>query len=177
MTMSQDESGGWLHADLEWPALVDAWGSSRVLAIGLALIAAGAFLLAFLPNTIGAVGYVLSIIVLTPGYQLFQGANNTSVLANVPTDWRGTVSGLLGPSRNLGLIGGASVMGAVFALGVGTQDIAHAAPAAIAIGMQLTFLLAGAIMTVAIGTNVIARRSERASWLATLEQPKQKSQV
>lgn len=155
--------------------LVDAWGSNRVLAIGLALMAAGAFLLAFLPNTIGVVGYVLSIIVLTPGYQLFQAANNTAALADVPTDRRGTVSGLLGLSRNIGLIGGASVMGAVFALGVGTQDVAHAAPAAIAIGMQLTFLLAGAMTTVAIGTNVIARRSERASLLATADQPTQES--
>jgi predicted MFS family arabinose efflux permease len=58
--------------------LVDAWGSGRVLAMGLALLAVGAFSLAFLPNMIGIAGYVLSIIVLTPGYPLFQAANNTA---------------------------------------------------------------------------------------------------
>ena len=142
--------------------LVDAWGSSRVLMIGLALMAVGAFLLAYTPNTIGVVGYALSITVLTPGYQLFQAANNTAALAGVPRDRRGTASGLLGLSRNIGLIGGASVMGAVFTFGVGTQEVARAAPAAIATGMQLTFLLAGAMITVAIVVNVIAGRSERA---------------
>lgn len=130
--------------------LVDSWGSGRVLAIGLALLAAGAFLLAILPGRIGVTGYVLSIIILTPGYQLFQAANNTAALADVPKDRRGTVSGLLSLSRNIGLIVGASVMGAVFAFGVGTEDFVHAAPAAIAAGMQLTFLLAGGLMIVAI---------------------------
>lgn len=146
--------------------LVDACGSSRVLVIGLVLMAVGAFLLAFLPNMIGVFGYVVSIIVLTPGYQLFQSANNTAALANVSADRRGTVSGLLGLSRNIGLIGGASVMGAVFAFGVGTEKLVHAGPAAIASGMQLTFLLAGAIIAVAIGINISARRSERALLLA-----------
>lgn len=131
--------------------LVDAWGSGRVLAIGLALLAAGAFLLALLPNTIGVAGYVLSIIVLTPGYQLFQAANNTAALADVSKDRRGTVSGLLNLSRNIGLMVGASAMGAVFAFGVGTEDFAHATVSAIAAGMQTTFLLAGGMMVVAMG--------------------------
>ncbi|WP_397458994.1 MFS transporter [Pseudomonas asplenii] len=130
--------------------LVDAWGSGRVLAMGLALLAAGACLLAFAPNMIGLAGYVLSIVVLTPGYQLFQAANNTATLADVPKDRRGTVSGLLSLSRNLGLITGASVMGAVFAFGVGTQAFAHADASAIAAGMCLTFLLAGVMMIFSI---------------------------
>lgn len=133
--------------------LVDSRGSGSALAIGLALLAVGAFLLAILPNLIGVTGYVLAILVLTPGYQLFQAANNTATLADVPGDRRGTVSGLLGLSRNIGLISGASVMGAVFAFGVGTADFAHAAPAAIATGMRLTFLLAGGLMLVAIGVS------------------------
>lgn len=130
--------------------LVDAWGSGRVLAVGLTLLAVGAFLLALLPNVIGVAGYALSIIVLTPGYQLFQAANNTATLTDVPKDLRGTVSGLLSLSRNIGLIAGASVMGAIFALGVGTGDFLHAAPSAIAIGMRLTFLLAGGMIVIAI---------------------------
>jgi MFS family permease len=137
--------------------LVDSWGSDRVLAIGLALLAAGAVLLAILPNRIGVTGYVLSIIVLTPGYQLFQAANNTAALTDISNDRRGMVSGLLSLSRNIGLIAGASFMGAVFAFGVGTDDFIHAAPAAIAAGMQLTFLLASGMMIVAIGVAFMQR--------------------
>ncbi|ODN70637.1 MFS transporter [Methylobrevis pamukkalensis] len=139
--------------------LVDAWGAGRVLAAGLALLAMGAFLLAFLPNGIGVAGYVLAILVLTPGYQLFQAANNTAALADVAADQRGTVSGLLGLSRNIGLMAGASAMGAVFAFGVGTDELARAAPSDIAAGMRLTFLLAGAMMLAAIGIAARYRRS------------------
>lgn len=126
--------------------LVDVWGAHRVLSIGLAMLAAGAFLLAILPEISGVAGYVAAMIVLTPGYQLFQAANNTAALADVPKDRRGTASGLLGLSRNIGLISGASLMGAVFAYGAGTEDFIHAAPAAISAGMRLTFLLAGGLM-------------------------------
>lgn len=126
--------------------LVDSQGSARVLAAGLLLLAVGAFLLAFLPGMAGIGGYVASVMVLTPGYQLFQAANNTAALADVRQDRRGTVSGLLSLSRNIGLIAGASIMGGVFAFGVGTDDFSRATHAAIASGMRLTFLLAGAMM-------------------------------
>ncbi|MCL6333507.1 MFS transporter [Pectobacterium carotovorum subsp. carotovorum] len=130
--------------------LVDTWGFRRALTAGLSLVVTGTFMLAILPNLLGVTGYILAIIVLTPGYQLFQAANNTATLAEVPGNQRGTVSGLLNLSRNIGLIAGASIMGQVFALGVGTEDFTHAAPASLANGMQLTFFLAGAMVLVAI---------------------------
>lgn len=137
--------------------LVDAMGSATVLMIGLSLLATGAFLLALMPNMLGVVGYMLSIVVLTPGYQLFQAANNTAVLAEMPKNRRGMVSGALGLSRNIGLIAGASVMGMVFAFGAGTQELIHAAPGAVASGMQLSFFVAGVMMAIAIGIVVAAR--------------------
>ncbi|KHS86428.1 MFS transporter [Pectobacterium carotovorum] len=130
--------------------LVDTWGFRRALTAGLSLVVTGTFMLAILPNLLGVTGYILAIIVLTPGYQLFQAANNTATLAEVPGNQRGTVSGLLNLSRNIGLIAGASIMGQVFALGVGTEDFTHAAPASLTNGMQLTFFLAGAMVLVAI---------------------------
>ncbi|MBB4066579.1 MFS transporter [Gellertiella hungarica] len=142
--------------------LVDAFGARRVLAAGLGLLAAGAFMLSVLPNAIGAAGYLLAIAVLTPGYQLFQAANNTTALADVPPASRGTVSGLLSFSRNLGLIGGASCMGLMFSLGTGTDDLAHAAPAAIARGMRVTFAAAGVLVMLAWGIDRFAKRRRAA---------------
>lgn len=139
--------------------LVDSWGSHRVLLLGLSLLTAGAFLFAFLPNMMGVGGYVLAIIVLTPGYQLFQAANNTGTLMAIPREQQGTVSGLLNLSRNTGAILGAAGLGAVFASGVGTAELAQASGAAIATGMQLTFLVAGCMMICAM---VVARVSGRA---------------
>jgi len=100
---------------------------------------------------------VLSILVLTPGYQLFQAANNTAALADVAKPRRGTVSGLLGLSRNIGLIAGASAMGAVFTFGVGTDEFTRATPLATSSGMRLTFLVAGAMMLAAIAVALGSR--------------------
>ena len=72
------------------------------------------------------------------------------MMSDVSPDKRGAVSGMLNLSRNLGLITGASVMGAVFAFGSGTNDLAGAAPDAAAAGMRITFMLASALIVVAL---------------------------
>jgi hypothetical protein len=116
-----------------------------------------------IPATFGIAGYVAAIVVLTPGYQLFQAANNTVVMRDVGPDQRGVVSGLLNLSRNLGLITGASVMGAVYAVSSGTSDIVTAPPEAAAIGLRTTFALAAALLVgalmVTLGSRVLTLRA------------------
>lgn len=137
--------------------LVDLAGSRRVASAGLILLASGAALMAVLPGMMGLSGYLLAIIILTPGYQLFQAANNTAALADLPAARRGAVSGLLNLSRNLGLIAGSTVMGALFAAGAGTETLAEATPVAIAGGMRLTFLAAAGMICVALSVMVWQR--------------------
>lgn len=125
-------------------------------------MALGAFALCVLPGLFGLAGYVAGIVVLTPGYQLFQAANNTAVMKDVHASRRGVVSGLLSLSRNLGLITGASLMGAVFAFASTTNDVTTAAPEALAAGMRFTFAVAAILIVVAIviavaGTALAAR--------------------
>jgi hypothetical protein len=57
---------------------------------------------------------------------------------------------MLNLSRNLGLITGASLMGAVFALGAATRNIMTARPDAVAVGMRLTFMVAAMLVAVAL---------------------------
>lgn len=141
--------------------IVDLWGSGKVLTIGLALLGSGSILLVVLPAWLGITAYVAPIALLTVGYQLFQAANNTAVLADAPASVRGTISAVLNLSRNLGLIGGASLMGAAFAVGVGTHEIVAANPSAIEEGMRWTFLLASALIVVAIGLRLALREPIR----------------
>jgi MFS family permease len=129
---------------------VDLWGADRASGTGLVMLGAGAFALAFLPPALGIAGYVLAIVLLTPGYQLFQAANNAAVMRAVAPARRGVMAGLLGLSRNLGLILGASAMGAVFAFGAGTGDFAQASPEAMANGLRLTFIVAGVMAGIAL---------------------------
>lgn len=130
--------------------LTDRAGPRRVLALGLAQTLAGLLCFAVLPGLAGVAGYVLSLMLLTPGFQLFLAANNTGVMMAAPDDQRGMVSGLLGLSRNLGFMTGASVMGAVFALAAGTADVARASVSAVGAAFTTTFLVAVGLTVVAM---------------------------
>ncbi|CAN7392596.1 MFS transporter [Rhizobium leguminosarum] len=127
--------------------LVDRLDASFVVVAGLVAMAAGSIAMAVLP---GISGYIAAIAMLTPGYQLFQAANNTAVMADVHADQRGVISGMLNLSRNLGLITGASVMGAVFAFASGTSDVAAGHPEAVASGMRITFAVAAVLIAAAL---------------------------
>ena len=83
---------------------------------------------------------------VTAGYALFQAANNTAVMTEIRPDQRGVVSGVLNLSRNLGLITGASVMGAVFAHASATIDATAAHPEVVAAGMRITFSVAAMLI-------------------------------
>lgn len=140
--------------------LVDRWGSRYIVAIGLIFLIIGSFMLAIVPKLMGLSGYIFPIIILTLGYQLFQAANNTMTLADVPKARQGVVSGLLSLSRNMGLIIGASVMGAIFSFGVGTIQFNQATALAIIDGMQFTFLCAGALMIVGLLISCVSFRRQ-----------------
>jgi EmrB/QacA subfamily drug resistance transporter len=146
--------------------IADRFGAQRVTLAGLIGIAAGSFLLSMLPATLGISGYIAPIVVVTAGYGLFQTANNTAVMTDISPDQRGFISGMLNLSRNLGLITGASVMGAVFALASATADITTASPEAVATGVRITFALAAILIVVALAIAVGSRaRATRLSLL------------
>ena len=134
--------------------IADRFGAPRTIVVGLAAIATGCVALATLPVSLGIAGYVAPMVVITAGYALFQTANNTNVMADVEADQRGVTSGMLNLSRNLGLITGASVMGAVFSLAAGSSDIKTALPDSVAFGMHVTFLVAAALILVALAIAV-----------------------
>lgn len=138
--------------------LVDRFGAQRMSVVGLTALATGASTLAMLPTTFGVTGYLAGIAVVTAGYALFQAANNTAVMSDVRADQRGVVSGLLNLSRNLGLITGASAMGALFAFAAAARDVAQADPAAVATGMRTTFAVAAGLVVVALIVVVRSRR-------------------
>ena len=137
--------------------IADRFGAQRVTLVGLIGMAAGSFLLSMLPATLGISGYIAPIVVITAGYGLFQTANNTAVMTEIRPDQRGVTSGMLNLSRNLGLITGASVMGAVFALASATIDITTARPEAVATGMRITFAVAAILIVVALAIAVGSR--------------------
>jgi EmrB/QacA subfamily drug resistance transporter len=130
--------------------IVDSLGAGRMTIIGLVGIAVGSSVLSMMPTGFGVAGYIAPIVVITAGYALFQAANNTGIMTGIRPEQRGVISGMLSLSRNLGLITGASVMGAVFALASATTDITTARPEAVATGMRITFAAAAILIVVAL---------------------------
>lgn len=144
--------------------IVDRLGAERTTIAGLAGMAAGSFILSVMPVKFGVAGYIASIVVVTASYALFQAANNTAVMKDSRPDQRGVISGMLSLARNLGLITGASVMGAVFAYSSAATDITTAHPEAVATGMRITFAVAAILIVLALATAFGSRaRATRSS--------------
>ena len=135
----------------------DRFGTGPVLVAGLVEIMAGLLAFALLPGLAGTAGYVLALIILTPGFQLFLAANGSALMGQAPDSERGVLAGLLGLSRNLGFMTGASLMTTLFTLALGTADIAHAAPQAIAAAFCITFLVAVGLVALALAIQLSAR--------------------
>ncbi|KAB8141455.1 MFS transporter [Chloroflexia bacterium SDU3-3] len=140
-------------------SMVDRLGAQRTMTLGLIGIVLGAVLLALFPLSSGLAGYLAPLAAITSGFALFQAANNTAVMASAQREQRGVVSGMLNLSRNLGLITGTSVMGALFAFASGAADVALAPPSAVSQGMRATFALAAAALAAALLGSLLLRRT------------------
>ncbi|WP_042778646.1 MFS transporter [Sinorhizobium fredii] len=138
---------------------VDRFGARRMAVAALGIMATGCLALSIAPQPLGVVGYVMPLIILTAGYALFQAAITTGVMKDARPEQRGTVSGLLNLSRNLGLITGASVMGAIFSF-VAASEAATAGSDAAAAGMRATFAVATVLVVFAAAIAAANRAHE-----------------
>lgn len=130
--------------------LVDLVEPPAVTIAGLLSVAAGSVLMTALPGWLGVGGYVGALAVITAGYAMFQAANNTAIMNAATGELRGVTSALLGLSRNLGLITGASAMGALFAFGSGGVALWGLDAGGGEAGMRLTFAVAATFAGVAV---------------------------
>lgn len=131
--------------------LIDRYGSRKVLLLGLVMAAAGCAAMASMPTNFGITGYVLPLAVTTAGYAIFQAANNTAIMSGISADRRGVISGMLNLSRNLGLITGASAMGALFSFGRSLVMIGATDAMAASNGLRLTFWIATIFILASLG--------------------------
>lgn len=142
--------------------VVDRVGAPGAVVAGLAVMAVGAAGLPVLSTLFGLAGYIAAIVILTPGYQLFQAANNAGVMTGIAPGERGVISGLLNLSRNLGFITGASLMGTVFTQAVGAADVGRASPSAVDAGMHVTFAVAAGLILAALAMMIAGVRRKAA---------------
>ena len=87
-------------------------------------------------------------------------------MTHVGPEGRGVVAGMVGLSRNLGLITGASVMGALFAFASAANDLTAARPGDVTSGMRVTFAAAAVLslsaLVMALGGRALPELPPRA---------------
>lgn len=142
--------------------ITDRFGVHRTLMLGLLLSGIGLCCFAIFPHFMGVAGYVIALVLITPGFQLFMAANNTAVMAQAAEENKGLLSGLLGLSRNLGFMAGASLLPLLFSSLLGGQAVADSSVQAISTAFSITFLLAAGLCALAIVLAWLGKSSKRA---------------
>lgn len=94
--------------------LTERIGANRAVLVGASAMVITTSLMAGLPYIFGLAGFLLAFLMLSPSYQIFLAALNTSVMAQTSEPDRGVTSGILNLSRNFGFILGAGAVSALF---------------------------------------------------------------
>ncbi|MGE0762980.1 MAG: MFS transporter [Bdellovibrionales bacterium] len=127
---------------------VDRLGCRFVIKFGFVQSLVGTISFIFLPRHFGALGFALSAVLLSLGYQFFLSANSNSFMKNARNEHRGVAAGALNLSRNLGLICGTYLLGGLFDHFAKGTNPSQAAEAAISDGFQVTFTIAALLIAI-----------------------------
>lgn len=132
--------------------LTEKIGAGRAVFVGGLAVTIAAAAMAGLPYLFGIGGFIAAFILLSPSYQVFLAALNTSVMESALEKDRGVTSGVLNLSRNFGFILGASAISGVFwsLVHFDTSDEAQAVSLAMAGTFTICSVLAFGVVLLAI---------------------------
>lgn len=143
-------------------SLSDRVGTRAPATLGMLVLAIGLALLAVVSRTgtLGAIAGALSVVGL--GVGVFVSPNNSALMGAAPRHRQGIASGVLATARNVGMVLGVGMAGAVFttvlarsASGADAASIARGVQASLAVAAAIA--MAGAASAFAAGTPPIAR--------------------
>jgi EmrB/QacA subfamily drug resistance transporter len=97
--------------------LSDRMDSRYLSSVGMAIIAAGMGMLSNLKVDSPDLFMVVGLIIVGFGIGLFQTPNNSAIMGSVPNSKRGVASGMLATMRNIGMVLGVAISGAIFSSG------------------------------------------------------------
>jgi EmrB/QacA subfamily drug resistance transporter len=94
--------------------LSDRTNSYILSSIGVGIASISILWLGFLSSSSGSIDVVLRLALLGLGMGLFQAPNNSIIMGSLPKEQLGIAAGTLGTMRNMGMVIGVAVSGAVF---------------------------------------------------------------
>lgn len=126
----------------------DRLGTRGPIVIGLALLAAGLLLLSFIDRSTPMSHVVLGLAVSGLGFGAFVAPNNSRLLGAAPANRRGIASGVLAGARNVGMVLGVGLAGAVY-----TTVLARLGADAVPEGVSLALRVVAATTLLAAATS------------------------
>ncbi|MFC1994665.1 MFS transporter [Chloroflexota bacterium] len=94
-------------------ALSDRFGTRFFAVCGMCIAAAGLFLLSGLNESAHAFDVAWRLVITGAGMGMFQSPNNSAIMGSVPPWHLGIASGIIAAMRNMGMVVGIAVAGAV----------------------------------------------------------------
>ena len=137
-------------------ALSDRIGSRLPGMVGMGLLGIGLFILSRLgpDSSLWLVG--LGMATAGMGTGAFISPNTSALMGSAPRSRQGVASGVLGTARNLGMVLGIGLAGAIL-----TTQLAHNTPDALYNGVGQGFLIAAAIAVLGIISSAIKEETKR----------------
>jgi EmrB/QacA subfamily drug resistance transporter len=138
-------------------SLSDRFGTRPITAAGLLILMFGYYAISKITAQMAPVEYAVRFAAIGLGMGIFQSPNNSAVMGSVPRERLGITSGMLSVTRTLGQTTGIAMLGALWASQTFHQagqiypaGATSAPPDAQVAGMQQTFLVAAAIISLAL---------------------------
>jgi EmrB/QacA subfamily drug resistance transporter len=135
--------------------LSDRLGTRTPIVVGLALLGSGLLALSFIDAETPFHLVVLGLAVSGVGFGAFVAPNNSRLLGAAPPNRRGIASGVLAAARNVGMVLGVGLAGAVF-----TTVLARHGQDAIVEGVSIALRAVAAITLLAAATSWLEGRAE-----------------
>ncbi len=142
--------------------LSDRHDTRLLSSAGMGVMAVGLFLLSRLHVGTPLWVIVVSMAVTGLGSGLFQTPNNTAMMSSAPPEHRGVASGLLAAARNVGMVFGVALSGALFSLfsgrAAGSLALTEDDPAVFVYALRLTFLTAAGVALCSMAASLVKGR-------------------
>ncbi len=136
--------------------ITDRTNSFLLSSLGMAVSCLALFLLGNLDQDATFTDIVIRMGMIGLGMGLFQSPNNSIVMGSVPKNRLGIASGMLGVVRNLGMMTGIAISGAVFTSGLHSNQAAGLVyEAAFLGGFHDAFMVAAVICSVGVITSLM----------------------
>ncbi len=142
----------------------DRHDSRFISSAGMAVMAVALALLSRLDGNTPYWYIIVAMALAGAGSGMFQSPNNSAVMGSVPAEHRGSASGTLATMRNIGMVLGVALSGAIFNAGTSRaaaalRSAASSAPvaagAAATSGLHLTFLAASLAAVAALCASLV----------------------